>query len=70
MKMVTFYHDIEQDVNVEADGEACREAVQSLLALEASHDVRTTYNVWPCRGILGCRRLRPIQMPGRSGAAA
>ena len=45
MKMVTFYHDIEQDVNVEADGEACREAVRSLLALEASHDVRTTYNV-------------------------
>ncbi len=41
----TFYHDIEQDVNVPSDREACRDAVRGLLAIEADLDVRTTYNV-------------------------
>jgi peptidoglycan/xylan/chitin deacetylase (PgdA/CDA1 family) len=42
---VTLYHDIEQDVNVEAEIEGCRDALRRLLAIEAKHGIHTTYNI-------------------------
>ena len=45
--MVTFYHDIEQDIDpdIGADPEECRRVVNELLKLEARYDVPVTYNV-------------------------
>lgn len=44
-RMVTFYHDIEQDLDGPADVQLCREVVKGMLALEATYDVKATYNV-------------------------
>jgi len=45
--MVTFYHDIEQDIDpdIGADPEECRRIVDEFLRLEAQYDVPVTYNV-------------------------
>jgi SAM-dependent methyltransferase len=43
--IVTFYHDIEQDIDSEADRQACREAVSAFLALENRYGMPVTYNV-------------------------
>ena len=42
---VTLFHDIEQNVNCNADREACRRIVKDLLALEGRYGIRATYNV-------------------------
>jgi|GEM_PF-6174024 len=45
--MVTFYHDIEQDIDsdIGADPEECGRIVDEFLRLEARYDVPVTYNV-------------------------
>ena len=43
--MVTFYHDIEQDIDSKANPEECRAIVKKYLELEKKYDVHATYNV-------------------------
>lgn len=45
--MVTFYHDIEQDIDsdIGADPEECRRMVDDFLRLEARYNISVTYNV-------------------------
>ncbi len=45
--MVTFYHDIEQDIDsdIKADPEECRRIVNEFLRLEARYNIPVTYNV-------------------------
>ena len=45
--MVTFYHDIEQDIDsdIGADPEECRRIVDEFLRLEAQYNIPATYNV-------------------------
>lgn len=43
--MVTFYHDIEQDMDSKAKPDECRQMVKEFLKLEKKYDVPTTYNV-------------------------
>ncbi len=45
--MVTFYHDIEQDIDADigADPDECRRVVEEFLRLEARYNVPATYNV-------------------------
>ena len=43
--IVTFYHDVEQDIDSEADPQACRDAVRDFLELERRYDMSVTYNV-------------------------
>lgn len=43
--MVTFYHDIEQDIDSEAEPEKCRAIVKKYLELEKKYNVPATYNV-------------------------
>jgi peptidoglycan/xylan/chitin deacetylase (PgdA/CDA1 family) len=42
---VTFYHDVEQDLDSSVDPGACRAAVDGFLDLEARLGIRATYNV-------------------------
>jgi len=44
-KIVTLYHDVEQNIDVEADPDVCRQMVGEMLALEREFGVRCTYNV-------------------------
>src|SRR5438876_5130699 len=43
--VVSFYHDIEQDIDSNADVSQCRRMVQEFLRLEAKYAVPATYNV-------------------------
>lgn len=43
--IVTFYHDVEQDIDSEADPQACRNAVRAFLNLEKRYGMSVTYNV-------------------------
>ena len=43
--VVTFYHDIEQDLDSDADRQKCRDVVRDFLAIENRHGVHATYNV-------------------------
>src|SRR3989338_4241468 len=43
--MVSFYHDIEQDIDSKANPEECRAIVKKYLELEKKYDVHATYNV-------------------------
>jgi peptidoglycan/xylan/chitin deacetylase (PgdA/CDA1 family)/ubiquinone/menaquinone biosynthesis C-methylase UbiE len=43
--LVTLFHDIEQNIDVDADPAVCREVVWDMLALEREFGVRCTYNV-------------------------
>lgn len=43
--LVTFYHDIEQDVDSEASPAVCRQVVSEFLKLEKKYGVCATYNV-------------------------
>ena len=43
--IVTFYHDIEQDYDSDADPQKCREFVRRLTELEKNNGARATYNV-------------------------
>ena len=43
--MVTFYHDIEQDIASNAKPEKCQQMVKEFLKLEKKYDVPATYNV-------------------------
>ena len=43
--MVTFYHDIEQDIDSKAKPEECRRMVKEFLKVEKKYDVPATYNV-------------------------
>lgn len=43
--MVTFYHDIEQDIDSKADPKECRKMVKEFLDLEKKYGVPATYNV-------------------------
>ena len=43
--MVTFYHDIEQDLSSNAKREECRQVVKEFLELEKEYGVPATYNV-------------------------
>jgi len=43
--LLTFYHDIEQDLAGEVDVQQCRRAVQAFLDVERRYGVRATYNV-------------------------
>jgi peptidoglycan/xylan/chitin deacetylase (PgdA/CDA1 family)/SAM-dependent methyltransferase len=42
---VTFFHDIEQNFDCDVDPASCRRAVEAMLAIEAKHGIRATYNV-------------------------
>ena len=42
---LTLYHDIEQDIDSEADAEECRQIVKRFLELEVRYGVPVTYNV-------------------------
>ncbi len=44
-RMVTFYHDIEQDYDSEAKPQECRRMVQEFLKLEKSYQISASYNV-------------------------
>ncbi|HJH27344.1 MAG TPA: hypothetical protein C5S37_11400 [Methanophagales archaeon] len=44
-RMVTFYHDIEQDIDSKAKQEECRQMLKEFLKLEKKYDVPATYNV-------------------------
>jgi peptidoglycan/xylan/chitin deacetylase (PgdA/CDA1 family) len=44
-RMVTFFHDIEQDLDNPADPATCRQMVTEFLALEKKYHIRTTYNI-------------------------
>ena len=43
--MVTFYHDIEQNLDSDADVSQCRHMVEEFLNIERDHGIRATYNV-------------------------
>ncbi|MDA9983270.1 polysaccharide deacetylase family protein [Gammaproteobacteria bacterium] len=43
--LVTFYHDIEQDIDSEADPDTCREIVRAFLDIEKRYGTSATYNV-------------------------
>ena len=43
--MVTFYHDIEQDFDSNADPHLCRQMVKEFLAIEKQFGISATYNV-------------------------
>jgi len=43
--MITFYHDIEQDIDSDADPEKCRATVKEFLKMEKKYDAPVTYNV-------------------------
>lgn len=43
--MVTFYHDIEQNISCKANPEECRRMVKEFLKLEKKYDIPVTYNV-------------------------
>lgn len=43
--MVTFYHDIEQNIDSHADITKCRQMVKEFLALEKKYGIPATYNV-------------------------
>lgn len=43
--MITFYHDIEQNIDSNADPEKCRQIVKEYLKLEKKYAVFATYNV-------------------------
>jgi len=43
--IVSFYHDIEQNFDSDADPEVCRDVVKRFIALESRHGARATYNV-------------------------
>jgi peptidoglycan/xylan/chitin deacetylase (PgdA/CDA1 family)/SAM-dependent methyltransferase len=43
--LVTFYHDIEQNLDSDADPECCRQVVKAFLDLERRYGVCATYNV-------------------------
>ena len=45
INMVTFFHDIEQNIDNKADLRKCREIVKELLELEKSYGVSATYNI-------------------------
>lgn len=45
LNMVTFYHDIEQDIDSKAKSEECRQMVKEFLKLEKKYNVPATYNV-------------------------
>jgi SAM-dependent methyltransferase/peptidoglycan/xylan/chitin deacetylase (PgdA/CDA1 family) len=44
-RSLTLYHDIEQDIDSDADPEECRRVLREFLALEARYEVPVTYNV-------------------------
>ncbi|OGZ03095.1 MAG: hypothetical protein A2390_02635, partial [Candidatus Liptonbacteria bacterium RIFOXYB1_FULL_36_10] len=44
-KLVTFYHDIEQNIDSKADVSLCREAIIRFIELEKKYRVAATYNV-------------------------
>jgi len=44
-RMVTFFHDIEQDLDNPVDPGACRRMVTEFLSLERHHGIRATYNI-------------------------
>ena len=43
--MVTFYHDIEQNLDSDADVSQCRRMVEEFLNIERDHKISVTYNV-------------------------
>ncbi len=43
--LVTFYHDIEQNLGSKADPRICRQMVKEFLAIEKQYGVSATYNV-------------------------
>jgi len=43
--MVTFYHDIEQDIDCKANPKECRRMVKEFLKLEKKYDIPVTYNI-------------------------
>ncbi|MGA1821942.1 MAG: polysaccharide deacetylase family protein [Thermoplasmatota archaeon] len=43
--VVTFYHDIEQNIDSSADVDRCRDAVNELLKIEKKHGIAATYNI-------------------------
>jgi len=43
--VVTFYHDIEQNIDVEADPAKCRQMVKEFLKLEKKYGITATYNI-------------------------
>jgi len=43
--MVTFYHDIEQNLDIKADARLCRQIVKEFLKLETKYGIPVTYNV-------------------------
>ncbi len=43
--IVTLYHDIEQDIDSNADKETCRIILKEFLQLEKKYNVTTTYNI-------------------------
>jgi hypothetical protein len=43
--IITFFHDIEQDYDSQADPKACRQMVDEFLQLEKKYNVPATYNV-------------------------
>ncbi len=43
--IITFYHDIEQDIDSKANPEECRQMVKEFLKLEKKYSVPATYNV-------------------------
>lgn len=44
-RMVTFFHDVEQDLDNPVDLAACRDVVREYLALEKKYGIRATYNI-------------------------
>jgi len=45
LRMVTFYHDIEQNIDIEGKPEECRYVVKEFLKLEKKYKIPATYNV-------------------------
>lgn len=43
--VVTFYHDVEQNLDSDADPKCCRQIVKEFLDLERQYGVQTTYNI-------------------------
>ena len=43
-KLLTLYHDIEQNIDSKADKDECRRVVKEFLALEKKYNVFATYN--------------------------
>ena len=44
-KIITFYHDIEQDFDSKADPEDCRQIVKKFLEIEQRYGISANYNV-------------------------